>query len=152
ARSMTGASSWVMPPRSAQCSIAFSTTAICSSAALGAGEPRQSCPPLLLEIDVCWPTGRIFTNAGEGCGNCRAVETVEKRTACFSTVPTALGKLGKIQLRRVFHSSHSPYCYFLIGEVRKFGQLRRYLHLTGHYDPQSVKTIQSLTTASMAGF
>jgi hypothetical protein len=30
-----------------------------------------------------------------GCGNCRAVETVEKRTACFSTVPTALGKLGK---------------------------------------------------------
>jgi hypothetical protein len=28
-------------------------------------------------------------------GNCRAVETVEKRTACFSTVPTALGKLGK---------------------------------------------------------
>ena len=29
------------------------------------------------------------------CGNCRAVETVEKRTACFSTVPTALGKLGK---------------------------------------------------------
>ena len=40
-------------------------------------------------------------------GNCRAVETVEKRTACFSTVPTALGKLGKKQLRRVSHSSHS---------------------------------------------
>jgi hypothetical protein len=39
------------------------------------------------------------------------VETVEKRTACFSTVPTALGKLGKKQLRRVFHSSHSPYRY-----------------------------------------
>jgi len=30
-----------------------------------------------------------------GYGNCRAVETVEKRTACFPTVPTALGKLGK---------------------------------------------------------
>jgi hypothetical protein len=52
--------------------------------------------------------------AGMGCGHCRAVERVEKRTACFSTVPTALGKLGKKQLRRVFHSSHSPYGYFLI--------------------------------------
>jgi hypothetical protein len=30
-----------------------------------------------------------------GYGNCRAVATVEKRTACFPTVPTALGKLGK---------------------------------------------------------
>ena len=30
-----------------------------------------------------------------GYGNCRAVETVEKPTACFPTVPTALGKLGK---------------------------------------------------------
>jgi hypothetical protein len=48
-----------------------------------------------------------------GYGNCRAVETVEKRTACFPTVPTALGKLGKKQLRRVFHSSHSPYYYLL---------------------------------------
>ena len=48
---------------------------------------------------------------GMGYGNCRAVETVEKRTACFPTVPTALGKLGKKQLRRVFHSSHSPYYY-----------------------------------------
>ena len=31
----------------------------------------------------------------ESYGNCRSVETVEKRTACFSTVPTSLGKLGK---------------------------------------------------------
>jgi hypothetical protein len=30
-----------------------------------------------------------------GYGNCRAVATVEKRTACFSTLSTALGKLGK---------------------------------------------------------
>ena len=45
-----------------------------------------------------------------GCGNCRAVETVEKRTACFSTVPTALGKLSfHFVSFRVFHSSHSPY-------------------------------------------
>jgi hypothetical protein len=29
-----------------------------------------------------------------GCGNCRAVETVEKRTACFPTISTALGKLA----------------------------------------------------------
>jgi hypothetical protein len=54
-----------------------------------------------------------------GYGNCRAVETVEKRTACFSTVPTALGKLGKKQLRRVFHSSHSPYCYLFFREREK---------------------------------
>ena len=31
----------------------------------------------------------------ERYGNCRSVETAEKRTACFSTVPTSLGKLGK---------------------------------------------------------
>ena len=31
-----------------------------------------------------------------GCGNCRAVETVENEPQ-FSTVPTALGKLGKRQ-------------------------------------------------------
>jgi hypothetical protein len=47
------------------------------------------------------------------------VETVEKRTACFSTVPTALGKLGKKQLRRVFHSSHSPYCYLYLRKKNK---------------------------------
>jgi hypothetical protein len=57
--------------------------------------------------------------AGEGYGNCRAVETVEKPTACFSTVPTALGKLGKNQLRRVSHSSHSPYDYILLEEREK---------------------------------
>jgi hypothetical protein len=56
---------------------------------------------------------------GMGYGNCRAVETVEKRTACFSTVPTALGKLGKKQLRRVFHSSHSPYCYLYLRKKNK---------------------------------
>jgi hypothetical protein len=56
---------------------------------------------------------RTITVTGMGYGNCRAVETVEKRTACFPTVPTALGKLGKKQLRRVFHSSHSPYYYLL---------------------------------------
>ena len=54
-----------------------------------------------------------------GYGNCRAVETVEKPTACFPTVPTALGKLGKRQLRRVFHSSHSPYDYLLLEKERK---------------------------------
>jgi hypothetical protein len=57
--------------------------------------------------------------AGMGYGNCRAVETVEKRTACFPTVPTALGKLGKQQLRRVFHSSHSPYDSSLLEKGEK---------------------------------
>jgi hypothetical protein len=56
-----------------------------------------------------------------GYGNCRAVETVEKRTACFPTVPTALGKLGKRQLRQVFHSSHSPYDYLFLEKGRKTG-------------------------------
>ena len=56
-----------------------------------------------------------------GYGNCRAVETVEKRTACFSTVPTALGKLGKKQLRRVFHSYHSPYDHPFSEKGKKLG-------------------------------
>ena len=76
----------------------------------------------------------MFTNAGEGCGNCRAVETVEKRTACFSTVPTA------------------PTAISILGNAEKLGQQQRYLDLAGHYDQQSVKTIQSQTTVSMAGF
>jgi len=56
---------------------------------------------------------------GDGLWKLPRVETVEKRTACFSTVPTALGKLGKKQLRRVFHSSHSPYCYLYLRKKNK---------------------------------
>jgi hypothetical protein len=29
------------------------------------------------------------------------------------------GKLGKKQLRRVFHSSHSPYCYLYLRKKNK---------------------------------
>ena len=52
----------------------------------------------------------------------------------FSTVPTA------------------PTAISILGNAEKLGQQQRYLDLAGHYDQQSVKTIQSQTTASMAGF
>ena len=52
----------------------------------------------------------------------------------FSTVPTA------------------PTAISILGNAEKLGQQQRYLDLAGHYDQQSVKTIQSQTTVSMAGF
>jgi hypothetical protein len=39
---------------------------------------------------------KVVFRAGQGSGNCRAVETLETNRM-FSTVPTALGKLGKLR-------------------------------------------------------
>jgi len=47
------------------------------------------------------------------------VETVEKRLHVFSTVHRAWKNSGKKQLRRVFHSSHSPYCYLYLRKKNK---------------------------------
>ena len=52
----------------------------------------------------------------------------------FSTVPTA------------------PTAISILRNAEKLRQQQRYLNLGGHYDQQSVKTIQSQTTTSMAGF
>lgn len=51
-----------------------------------------------------------------GYGNCRAVETVENRTACFPPFPPRLESSAKYG--RVFHSSHSLYCWISCGKKR----------------------------------
>jgi len=63
--------------------------------------------------------GGTFASAGEGYGNCRAVETVEKRTACFSTVPTALGKLGKTNCAEFSTVPTAPTAVSFLGKRRK---------------------------------
>jgi hypothetical protein len=76
-----------------------------------------------------------------GYGNCRAVETVEKRTACFSTVPTALGKLGKNQLRRVSTVPTAPTTAIPFWKRRKKAHAEVMSDLHGQIRVWRVKTI-----------
>jgi hypothetical protein len=72
------------------------------------------------------------------CGNCRALETVEKRTACFSTVPTALGKLGKTAPS--FPQFPQPLLLALKNKRRKNSvSLTLKANTNGHYEVKGVK-------------
>jgi hypothetical protein len=72
-----------------------------------------------------------------GYGNCRAVETVEKRTACFSTVPTALGKLGKTAPS--FPQFPQPLLLALKRTNKNSVSLNRKAKSNGHYQVKGVK-------------
>lgn len=71
------------------------------------------------------------------CGNCRAVETVEKRTACFSTVPTSLGKLGKTAPS--FPQFPQPLLLALKRGKKNSLSLTLKANTSGHYQVKGVK-------------
>lgn len=70
---------------------------------------------------VFWCNLKKYRFRRPGCGNCRAVETVENEPQ-FSTVSTALGKLGKDS--RVSHSSHNLYGWIDCFEEREKNRKR----------------------------
>ena len=71
------------------------------------------------------------------CGNCRAVETLEKRTACFSTVPNALGKLGKTAPS--FPQFPQPLLLALQRAKKNSLSLTLKAKTNGHYEVKGVK-------------